>query len=194
MGKKWSNRNLSGALHFVTGNVLDRRKIFKRQEFCIAFLEELQSLRENYEGKLIAFVLMLDHIHLILNPKGGDIRTATGILKGLAAKRIVNLGSPGAFWNGTENQVWQESFKSIALWSGWMISQKLNYIHSNPVRARLCDSAKDYRWSSFRTLYCGEADPLFAVDQEWWWPGDLEELAVTLGKEELGRLKAENEE
>jgi REP element-mobilizing transposase RayT len=189
MAKKWTNRNLAGALHFITGNTLDRRPIFKNEKYCIAFLEELQELRANRDWKLIAFVIMLDHIHLILNPKGGDIQTATGFLKGLSAKRIVKLAPSGYFLNGDENQVWQESFKSLALWSGWMITQKVNYIHSNPVRAGLCDSANDYRWSSFRSFYSKDTDPVFSVDQDWWWPGDLERLAVTLGKEELEKIE-----
>lgn len=146
-------------------------------------------LRSRNNCKLIAFVIMLDHIHLILNPKGGDIQTATGILKSLSAKRIVELSPPGYFFNGKENQVWQESFKSLALWSGWMITQKLNYIHSNPVRAGLCNSAKDYRWSSYGPIFLKESEPLLAVDPEWWWPGDLENLAVTIGKEELEKLE-----
>jgi REP element-mobilizing transposase RayT len=189
MAKKWTNNNLAGALHFVTGNVLDRRPIFKRPENCIALLEELQSLRANYGCKLIAFVIMLEHVHLILNPRDGDIQSATGILKGLSAKRIVQLAAEGTYSNGKENQVWQESFKSLALWSGWMISQKLNYVHSNPVRAGLCDSAKEYRRSSFGTIYADETDLLLAVDRDWWWPGDLEKLAVTLGEEEREKLE-----
>jgi putative transposase len=189
MAKKWTNRNLAGALHFVTGNVRDRKRIFKRTENCVAFLEELQLLRTRNACKLIAFVIMLDHIHLILNPRDGNIQSATGILKGLSAKRVVKLAPPGYFFNGKENQVWQESFKSLALWSGWMISQKINYIHSNPVRAGISDSAVGYRWSSFGTIYHSEADPLLAVDKDWWWPGDLEGLAVTLGEEELEKVE-----
>ena len=189
MARKWTNRNVAGALHFVTGNTLDRKPIFKNEKYCLAFLEELQELRANREWKLIAFVIMLDHIHLILNPRGGDIQTATGILKGLSAKQIVGLAPPGYFSSGKENQVWQESFKSLALWSGWMITQKVNYIHSNPVRTGLCNSAADYRWSSFGAFHTRDADPLFSVDHDWWWPGDLENLAVTLGKVESEKME-----
>jgi hypothetical protein len=41
-----------------------------------------------------------------------------------------------------------------------MIWQKINYIHNNPVRAKLVDSAKDYRWSSFRAFYFHSEEPL----------------------------------
>jgi hypothetical protein len=45
MAKKWTNKNLAGALHYVTGNVLNRRPIFRQAQNCIAFLEELQRAR-----------------------------------------------------------------------------------------------------------------------------------------------------
>src|SRR5687768_2158774 len=152
MAKKWSNRNLPGALHYVTGNVDQRREIFRQEANCIAFLEELQSLRKKREAKLICFVVMPDHFHLIVNPRDGDIQAWTGALKSLTAKRLTQINPAGLFTKSTEeNQVWQESFKSLPLWSAWMTWQKINYIHNNPLRAKLVDSAGDYRWTSFRT-------------------------------------------
>lgn len=182
MAKKWTNENFPGVLHFVTGNVIDRRRIFSIEHNCLAFLEELQSLRRERECKLIAFVLMLDHVHFTLNPKNGDIQTSTGILKSLAAKRIVDAAPAGTFWNGSENQVWQESFKSQALWSGWMIRQKINYIHANPIKAGLVNRTEDYKWCSFNSIYRGCEDPLLQVDLDWWWPGDEVKAAERLRK------------
>ena len=95
---------------------------------------------------------MLDHFHFTLNPKDGDIQTSTGILKSLAAKRIVDAAPEESFWNGNENQVWQESFRSQTLWSGWMIRQKNDYIHANPIRAGLVNRTEDYRWSSYNSI------------------------------------------
>ncbi len=178
---------MPGALHFVTGNVLDRRPIFRYEKYCRGFLEELQSLRVDGSCKIIAFVLMPDHFHLIANPKSGDIQTAMGTLKSLSAKRIVSLSKVGAFLNGEENKVWQESFKALPLWSGWMIKQKINYIHANPVKANLCNTAEDYPWTSFRFFYRDETDPMMAVDKEWWWEGDEERLIVSAKKWEEER-------
>ena len=55
-----------------------------------------------------------------------------------------------------------------------MIWQKINYIHNNPLRAGLVDSAGDYKWSSFRSFYQLESDELLYVDGEWWFPDDME--------------------
>jgi len=54
--------------------------------------------------------------------------------------------------------------------------QKINYIHNNPLKAGLVKSAADYRWSSFRSFYFGEAEPI-DVDKDWWWPDDVQKLA-----------------
>ena len=93
MAKKWTNENFPGVLHFVTGNVVDRRRIFNDERNCVAFLEELKALRRERECKVIAFVLMPEHFHFTLNPRDGDIQTSTGILKSLSAKRLVAVAA-----------------------------------------------------------------------------------------------------
>jgi REP element-mobilizing transposase RayT len=155
MARKWSNQNLPGALHFVTGNLLDRIPVFKQDVSCRAFLDVCATLMNQWPCKLTAYVVMPDHIHLIVNPRDGRIRGFVAALKSLSAKRIVEVTGDSRFIrekpdaDGSMHQVWQESFKGLPLWSGWMIWQKINYIHANPVRAGLVASARDYRWSSF---------------------------------------------
>lgn len=48
-----------------------------------------RTLLNDWPCKLIAYVLMPDHLHLIVNPKDGRIREFTGVLKSLSAKAIV---------------------------------------------------------------------------------------------------------
>ena len=176
MAKKWSNRNLPGALHFVTGNLNKRKPIFRAESTCKTFLNECQNLRVKMEGKLVAFVVMPDHFHLIVNPRDGNIKEWIGALKSLTAKSLVGIYPKDYFLVNGEHQVWQESFKALSLWSDWMIWQKVNYIHSNPLRAKLVKSTADYRRSSFHSFYKEEADPLLQVDRDWWWPDDVQKL------------------
>lgn len=131
---------------------------------------------------------MPEHFHLIVNPKDGDIKGFAGALKSKLARQIIEwtgdrflLPKPAA--DGSIHQVWQESFKAMPLWSAWMIWQKINYIHANPVKARFVASAKDYPWSSFRAFYLDSDKPL-VVDKDWWWPDDSEKLSKAM--KELG--------
>jgi len=133
---------------------------------------------------------MPDHFHLIVNPRDGNIRGFAGALKSLTAKKIVEITEDKRIQRAdSTHQVWQESFKAVPLWSGWMIWQKINYIHANPVKARLVNSAKDYQWSSFRAFYFNSSDPL-TVDHDWWWPDDSEKLSRAM--KELNHLGDQN--
>ena len=62
-----------------------------------------------------------------------------------------------------------------------MISQKINYIHNNPLNDRLVKSAADYRWSSFRAFYFQSGEPV-PVDKDWWWPDDVRKLSVAMAE------------
>ncbi|MGI9166371.1 MAG: REP-associated tyrosine transposase [Pyrinomonadaceae bacterium] len=185
MARKWSNQNLPGALHFVTGNVINRIPVCSQDSCCHGFFDILADLRDEWPCKLIAYVLMPDHIHLIVNPCDGDIKGFMGALKSRTAKRLVEITADNRFVrefpdaDGSAPQVWQESFKAQPLWSAWMIWQKINYIHNNPVNAGLVTSAKNYRWSSFRAFYLNSTEPL-AIDQDWWWPDDSEKLSKAM--------------
>ena len=65
---------------------------------------------------------MPDHFHLIINPPDGDIQAAMRDLKSFAAKAIIAVSN-----EELRDQIWQEGFKAVPLWSGWMIQQKINY-------------------------------------------------------------------
>ena len=184
MARKWSNRNLPGALHFATGNFQDRVAVFTRDAACQAYMDVIANKRQEWPFKLVAYVLMPDHFHLIVNPRDGRIRELMGALKSLSAQAIVHAVPDLSFRleepkpNQSEHQVWQESFKDLSLWSDWMIWQKINYIHFNPVKAGLVKSAGDYHWSSFRSFYLRDKDVPIEVDRDWWWPEDVKKLAV----------------
>lgn len=184
MARKWSNLNLAGALHFVTGNSINRLPIFTEPACCKAFLHELRTLNQDWPSKLIAYVLMPDHFHLISNPRDGRIIEFMRDLKSAGAKAIIQVSQRFRFPESDEgHQVWQQSFKAKPLWSLFMIWQKINYIHRNPLKARLVKSTKDYYWSSFCSFYSLSDEPL-AVDHDWWWPDDSEKLSKAM--KELG--------
>jgi REP-associated tyrosine transposase len=190
MTRKWSNQDLPGALHFVTGNVINRAHVFRQEACCRSFLKVCSDLRHEWPAKLIAYALMPDHIHLIVNPKDGRIREFTGALKSHGAREIIRSACGIDFRrdqpdeDGSVHQVWQESFKSQPLWSGWMIWQRSITFTQTPVRAGLVKSARDYKWSSFNAFYSTGTPAVLEVDKEWWWPDDVEKLGKAV--KELG--------
>jgi REP element-mobilizing transposase RayT len=180
MATKWSNINLPGALHFVTGNCINRIPVFSQPDCCHAFLKELEKLNQEWPAKLIVYIIMPDHVHFISNPQDGRIIEFCRELKSRSAKAILKVNLHFIFPKDSDGyHVWQQSFKAKPLWSGWMIKQKIEYVHANPVKARLVKSTKDYYWSSFRSFYGHDNLPL-AVDVEWWWPDDSEKLSTAM--------------
>jgi putative transposase len=180
MARKWSNLNIPGALHYVTGNFLNRLPVFADPACCTFFLDELRTLNRNWPSRLITYVLMPDHFHLIANPRDGRIKEFIGQLKAVSAKAIVKAETNFTFVETDEgHRLWQESFKSMGLWSDWMIWQKINYIHANPLKALLVKAAREYYWSGFRSFYSLGDEPL-AVDHDWWWSDDAEKLSKAM--------------
>jgi REP element-mobilizing transposase RayT len=97
MAKKWHNQNLPGALHYLTGNVVNRIPIFKNAHCCRGFLDVCAELLQTWSAKLIVYVVMPDHIHLIVNPRDGDIQGFAGALKSLGAKKVIELTGVDSF-------------------------------------------------------------------------------------------------
>lgn len=121
MARKWSNLNLPGALHFLTGNLIHRTPAFRQESSCRAFLKVCGDLVSEWPSKLMAYVLMPDHLHLIVNPRDGDIKGFAAALKSLSAKSIVQVNDDDRFLrefpdtDGSMHQVWLESFKGMPL-------------------------------------------------------------------------------
>jgi putative transposase len=105
----------------------------------------LDVLRDN-RGKqrflLHEFVVMPDHFHLIITPSGEvSLEKAVQYIKGgfsFRAKRELNY----------QFLIWQESFTNHRIRDADDYSRHRNYVHQNPVEARLVKTASQYPYSS----------------------------------------------
>ena len=75
--------------HYVTGVTYARVPIFRRDEIYSLFIEALSETRFKDPFKLIGYVLMPDHFHLLANPIELNISKVVGKLKGRSASRIL---------------------------------------------------------------------------------------------------------
>ncbi len=147
--------------HYVTTVTYKRLPIFRGVKTCEIFIEVLKEIREIHPFKLIGYVIMPDHIHLILNPLEEKIGAIMRKLKGKTAHLIVNWLKENNFTESlnklliigkNERQthaVWQRDFSAIDLWSPKFLRQKLDYIHLNPLRAEFCDHPAKWKFSSY---------------------------------------------
>jgi len=170
-------------VHYVTGVTFKRVPIFRSNHACSLFIDALATTRAKEPFKLIGYVLMPDHFHLLANPLGLDISIVVGRLKGRAAAAILRwlrseartmslrkLILPAPLRSGQTHAVWMAEFSAVDIWSRKFIRQKLDYIHLNPVRAGLCDHPAKWHWSSYRAYLPHEPGTVpIEVDQKWLW-------------------------
>jgi putative transposase len=98
--------------------------------------------RRQGKFQLHAFVLMPDHVHMLLTPaKDVTLERSLQLLKG---------GYSHAFGAefGKHKEVWQRGFNDHRIRDHWDFEQHRQYIHNNPVVRRIVDRAVDYRYSS----------------------------------------------
>lgn len=171
---------ISGHLFYITSVTYGRLQLFKRPSFVIPLYDSLNFYRYKLGFKLIGYVIMPDHIHLLIWPRNEEvIADFMSDFKTFTAKRIVREAEvegkqewlqhfkvAGAKTERGENKVWQDSYWEVELFSEKFVRQKLNYIHLNPVRAGLVSAPEDYLYSSYRNYQFNETW-LVEIDRGW---------------------------
>src|SRR6202012_5528734 len=118
---------------FVTSATFHRRRLFQVAANAELFLETLQQYRREGHYKLHAFVVMPDHIHLLLTPQGETIERVMGLIKGGSSHRLACRGP-----------VWQRGFSDHRIRDKEDFLTRRFYIYQNPVRAHMVDLAENY--------------------------------------------------
>ena len=122
---------------FVTSRTYNSRRIFQVPANCELFLETLQHYRAQGNYLLHAFVVMPDHIHLLLTPQAITLERTMGLIKGGFSHRM-----------GSKSPVWQRGFTDHRVRDREDFEIRREYIHQNPVRANLAESVQAYPYSS----------------------------------------------
>jgi len=154
-------------MNYLTFTVVDWIDVFTRVEYKNIIIESLKHCQEKKGLKIYAYVLMTNHMHLVVRaadkfPLSDIIRdfkkfTALTLLKQIA----INKKESRKEWilprfelkskrlsKNEKNQFWQKGNHPIMLYSPDVMWQKIRYIHLNPVRAGIVENAEDYTYSS----------------------------------------------
>ena len=150
-----------GFPYFVTANVRDRQPLFAENDCCHVVIDCIRFLHTRSGHQVHAYVLMPDHMHLVITPRGnGNISQAMHSLKLYTSRQI------GALL-GIKGGIWQARFYERALRTPKDVEDALVYVHDNPVKAGLTEKPEDYDWSSYRACVLGEPTPI-EVDPFVW--------------------------
>ena len=127
---------------FVTTNCHLRQPIFRAAERARLMLGVLQDNRAKGRFLLHEFVVMTDHLHLLLTPAPEvSLERAVQFIKGGFSFRVKKE-------LGFRDEVWQQSFTEHRVKDATDYAHHREYIRMNPVRARLVTRAEDYPYSS----------------------------------------------
>lgn len=128
----------SDRIFFITTITIQRMPIFRREATAMLLIDTLAHYRNAGKFLLHEFVVMPDHIHLLLTP-GEEIslERAMQFIKGGFSHRLDKRGP-----------VWQPSFTNHRIRDWEDYERHRDYIRMNPVRARLATRPEDYPYSS----------------------------------------------
>ncbi len=147
-------------LHVVQrGN--DRQSCFRNHKDRRSYLAALRETSENYNVLIFAFVLMTNHVHLLVRPEDGD--SASKMMQQLGRKYVSYFNKE----HGRTGTLWEGRFRSSTIFSERYLFACYQYIELNPVRAGIVRSAQDYEWSSYRTNALGQPNRLISRSREW---------------------------
>jgi len=133
--------------YFVTTDTWQKHLLFMNAELAKIVVEQLLSCRDRGFYKLHAFVLMPDHLHVLLTPgETTTIEKAMQMIKGGSAHRI-GIEKPQKF------PIWQTGFHDRWMRDTEEYLGSKHYIEQNPVKARLVEKADDYAYSSANGKY-----------------------------------------
>jgi REP element-mobilizing transposase RayT len=128
--------------YFVSTPTHERRLIFKDGANANLLVDVLYQTSKRYEFRLLSFVVMPDHLHVIVVPRPGDtISQVMRFIKGTYARRhndrVTKYGP-----------VWQRSFHDRAIRGENDLFRFVQYIEDNPVKAGIVPKSEEYPYCS----------------------------------------------
>jgi len=142
-------------VHFLTFSVYHRRRLLDMDQPKKIVLGVLNDQLRQYSARCVGFVIMPNHVHaLIWLPEPGNLIPFLSNWKRLSSHAIrewYREHAPNYFQSIDEGEhFWQPKYYAFEIYTAKKLLQKLDYIHSNPIKAKLVERAVDYRWSSAR--------------------------------------------
>ncbi len=168
------------AMHFLTLQVVFWLDVFTRESYRKIIIESLRYCRDNKSLEVFGYVIMSNHVHLLVSSANGTLSDTVRDLKKYSANQIIDriktsnesrkrwLLNEMAFAakqhkRNTHYQLWTHNNHAVETSTNYMMDQRLEYIHQNPVKAGIVEKPEDYLYSSARN-YCDGMDVLIEID------------------------------
>ena len=159
---KWKNIDAGPCYYYITGTCTEWLPLLNNGDARKAVSEEIEKAIKECAGALVAYVLMPNHVHLLVYlPSAEMLHAFNRRWRGRSARRIIDLAKASnavklldilaRHANGkAQYAAWKEQVRALAIWSEEKLLAVVNYIHANPVRRGLVNHPGDWPHSSWR--------------------------------------------
>jgi len=146
-------------LHFLTFSCYHREPLLGSPSARRVFELTLERVRVWYGLCVTGYVVMPEHVHLLVSePDRSTLAVALQMLKQVSAHELRQFSRDRSFWLAR--------YYDFNVWTGRKQTEKLRYIHRNPVVRGLVASPEDWEWSSFRHYLTG-AEGVVEIESHW---------------------------
>lgn len=163
-----------GHLHFLTFSCYRRLPLLRSARARNVFVQALDQVRREYGFKLVGYVVMPEHVHLLISePARANPSVVLKMLKQRVSRRLrrkprrhASAAQRSFHFSPSDErlpQFWQRRFYDFNVWSRKKKAEKLSYMHANPLKRGLVENAMHWPWSS-HAFYQGSREVLIAVD------------------------------
>jgi putative transposase len=160
---------------FVTFSCFHRFRLLTSPAVIEVFLEELDGVRNRHGLKLYGYVVMPEHVHLVLWPPDTvKLGVVIGQLKSLSARRMLPLLRVQRGTALDRLEVRRSGEGRLVFWqircydhncrTPEIVREKIEYCHKNPVVRGLVSDPAEWRWSSYN-WYLGCTDVPISMDE-----------------------------
>lgn len=129
-------------LYHIVLKSINSQRIFENDSDFKFFLETFSDLCQEYSVKIYAYCLMSNHIHLLLQFNDDNLPV---LFKSFGAKYVPKYN----YAHGRTGSLFKGRYYSKPINDDSYLLSVVRYIHYNPVKAGLCKTLQDYKWSSY---------------------------------------------
>jgi len=167
------------AAYFVTLQVVEWVDVFTRKQYKDIVIGNLKYCQQNKGLVVFAYVIMSNHIHMIVQSEAESLSDTLRDFKSYTSKTLLSAiddrkesrrrwmldvfeKAAGNHKRNSKYQLWAHENHAVHIYSDTFVRQRLEYIHMNPVRAGIVDKPEDYLYSSARNY--AELDSVMPIE------------------------------
>lgn len=181
MGRRWRSLQTEDETFFITTTVVGFANVFVKDTYCDILINNIKHYQRQYSFSIYGYVIMPSHFHWIIRIQyeKGSVSDIMRDIKKYSAWDILNefkrenhfellrlFEKSAQPYPDQQRKFWMNRFDSQAIDNPGMMRTKLEYIHNNPVKARLVENPEDYKYSSARNYYLND-NSVLEISYDW---------------------------